>query len=153
MLAEHPDVLVRLRKEVLETLGSNGKVGPEPLRGMKYLRAVLNGKQFTTVRRSFRLICRRDTEVVSRRVRISIVSSAHIRADGHSPWNIRCSKKDVVWPALDGGKPLYVPGGTPIMYLPWLMHRRKDLWGPDGEFPFITFLLLRTHHQRRTYSG
>ena len=44
MLAEHPDVFARLRSEVLRTLGPNGKVNPQNLREMKYLRAVLNGK-------------------------------------------------------------------------------------------------------------
>lgn len=72
MLAEHPDVLARLRREVLETLGSNGKVSPENLREMKYLRAILNGKRFTTCRRLYMLICNRDTEVVPKRVRINI---------------------------------------------------------------------------------
>ena len=43
MLAEHPKVYERLRQEVLDTLGPNGKVGPDELRDMKYLRAVLNG--------------------------------------------------------------------------------------------------------------
>ena len=44
MLAEHPGVFARLRSEVLETLGPNGKVSPQNLREMKYLRAVLNGE-------------------------------------------------------------------------------------------------------------
>ena len=46
MLADHPDVLARLRKEVLDVLGPNGKVNGENLREMKYLRAVLNGKHY-----------------------------------------------------------------------------------------------------------
>ena len=46
MLAEHPDVLARLRNEVLETVGPNGKASPESLREMKYLRAVLDGRWF-----------------------------------------------------------------------------------------------------------
>ena len=46
MLADHPDVFAHLRNEVLETLGPNGKIGPENLREMKYLRAVLNGESF-----------------------------------------------------------------------------------------------------------
>jgi len=100
MLATHPDAFARLRNEVLDTLGPNGKVGPENLREMKYLRAVLN-----------------ET----------------LRLYPSVPWNVRCSKEGVVWPALDGGKPIYVPGGTQIHYVPWLMHRRKDLWGPDAE--------------------
>ena len=44
MLAEHPEVYARLRREVLATLGSDGKVDPDGLRDMRYLRAVLNGK-------------------------------------------------------------------------------------------------------------
>lgn len=46
MLAENPDVFTRLRSEVLETLGPYGKVDPDNLKNMKYLRAVLNGKTF-----------------------------------------------------------------------------------------------------------
>ena len=48
MLSEHPEVYARLRREVLEVLGSDRKVGPDNLRDMKYLRAVLNGKQETS---------------------------------------------------------------------------------------------------------
>jgi len=44
MLAEHPNVFARLRNEVLEILGPTGKVSPQNLREMKYLRAVLNGQ-------------------------------------------------------------------------------------------------------------
>lgn len=45
MFAEHPEVYARVRREVLDNLGSDGKVSPDNLRDMKYLRAVLNGKQ------------------------------------------------------------------------------------------------------------
>lgn len=100
MLADHPNVFARLRREVLDTLGPNGKVNRESLREMKYLRAVLN-----------------ET----------------LRLYPSVPWNIRCPRKGVVWPGVDGGKPIYIPGGTQIHYLPWLMQRRKDLWGPDAE--------------------
>ena len=44
MLADNPDVFTRLRSEVLETLGPHGKVNPDNLKQMRYLRAVLNGK-------------------------------------------------------------------------------------------------------------
>ena len=46
MLADNPDVFARLRSEVLETLGPRGKVNPDNLKQMKYLRAVLNGITF-----------------------------------------------------------------------------------------------------------
>jgi len=81
MLAEHPSVLVRLRREVTETVGPNGKVGPESIREMKYLRAVLNGDWFTTVRRLSTLICHRDIKVVSKRVCIGVLSYAHNQAE------------------------------------------------------------------------
>ena len=44
MLADHPEVYARLRQEVSDILGLNGKVGTDNLKDMKYLRAVLNGK-------------------------------------------------------------------------------------------------------------
>ena len=44
MLADHPEVYARLRREVLDTLGPYEKIGPDNLRDMKYLRAILNGK-------------------------------------------------------------------------------------------------------------
>lgn len=43
MLAEHPEVLKRLRKEILEKVGSYRRPEYEDLREMKYLRAVING--------------------------------------------------------------------------------------------------------------
>lgn len=30
-------------------------------------------------------------------------------------------------------EPLYMPGSTPIMYMPLLMQRNPDLWGPDAD--------------------
>ena len=47
MLAENPHVFLRLRNEVLDTLGPHGKVSAENVREMKYLRAVLNGERIT----------------------------------------------------------------------------------------------------------
>jgi len=44
MLADNPHVFIRLRREVLDTLGPHGKVTAENLKMMKYLRAVLNGE-------------------------------------------------------------------------------------------------------------
>ena len=52
MLADNPHVFKRLRDEVLNTLGPHEKVTTGNLRGMKYLRAVLNGELISG---SFRL--------------------------------------------------------------------------------------------------
>ena len=43
MLAEHPDILRRLREEILTSIGPDRKPTYADLREMKYLRAVLNG--------------------------------------------------------------------------------------------------------------
>ena len=44
MLAEHPKVLERLRKEVLETVGETDRPSYDDVKDMKYMRAVINGK-------------------------------------------------------------------------------------------------------------
>lgn len=43
MLAEHPDVLRRLREEISTKVGSNRRPTYEDIKDMKYLRAVING--------------------------------------------------------------------------------------------------------------
>ncbi|KAJ7140381.1 cytochrome P450 [Mycena filopes] len=114
MLAEHPDVLAKLRQEILEHVGEKGRPSAEDIKGMKYLRAVLN-------------------EV--------------LRLYPPVPLNIRTSVKAVVWPATKpGGKPIYIPPNTMIPYGPIVMHRRKDLWGPDAlEFDPERFIDERLH--------
>jgi cytochrome P450 len=42
MLAEHPDVLAKLRQEIFEHVGEKGRPTVEDIKEMKYLRAVLN---------------------------------------------------------------------------------------------------------------
>ncbi|KAK0499225.1 cytochrome P450 [Armillaria luteobubalina] len=40
-----------------------------------------------------------------------------------------------------GGAPYYIPGGTKVIFFPFLTHRRIDLWGPDAlEFDPDRFL-------------
>ena len=41
-LAEHPDILQRLRQEILDVVGSSRRPSYEDIRNMKYLRAVIN---------------------------------------------------------------------------------------------------------------
>jgi cytochrome P450 len=41
-LAMHPEVLARLREEIIGTVGSTRAPTYDDVRGMKYLRAVLN---------------------------------------------------------------------------------------------------------------
>jgi len=42
-LSMHPDVLQRLRKEVLDTVGPSARPTYQQIKDMKYLRAVING--------------------------------------------------------------------------------------------------------------
>ncbi|KAJ7257543.1 cytochrome P450 [Mycena haematopus] len=100
MLAEHPDMADRLRKEILDVVGSSRMPTYDDLRTMKYLRAFIN-----------------ET----------------LRLYPPVPFDSRTSKKATVWPAIKpGDKPLYVTPNTRIRYSVFLMHRRKDLWGPDA---------------------
>ncbi|KAH7929020.1 cytochrome P450 [Leucogyrophana mollusca] len=50
------------------------------------------------------------------------------------PFNVRDSIKATTLPSPNPAeKPLYVPARTSVTYSALLMHRRKDLWGPDAE--------------------
>ncbi|KAI9060248.1 cytochrome P450 [Trametes sanguinea] len=99
-LAEHPDVLRRLREEILSVVGPTRRPTYEDIRNMKYLRAVIN-----------------ET----------------LRLYPPVPVNIRCAVKDTTMPSThQGEKPLFVPQGMRMIYSVFIMHRRKDLWGPDA---------------------
>ncbi|KAF7346208.1 hypothetical protein MSAN_01847700 [Mycena sanguinolenta] len=50
------------------------------------------------------------------------------------PFNMRQCINATTWPSPDPNeKPIYVPAGAQVPYSVLLMHRRKDLWGPDAE--------------------
>lgn len=50
------------------------------------------------------------------------------------PGNSRASVRATVLPSPPGSKPIYMPGPDVVInYSDMLMHRRKDLWGPDAE--------------------
>lgn len=44
MLSQHPDILRKLRSEILAIVGPNRRPTYDDFRDMKYLRAVLNGE-------------------------------------------------------------------------------------------------------------
>ncbi|TFY78365.1 hypothetical protein EWM64_g5647 [Hericium alpestre] len=105
LLAMHPDVMHRLRDEVLDTCGQTGTPTSDSFREMKYLRAVLN-----------------ET----------------LRVFPPVPLNVRESRAEpCVFPPGDptysNAGPLFVPGGTPIMYFPMLIQRSMTLWGSDAD--------------------
>ena len=50
-----------------------------------------------------------------------------------SPINSRCSIKPMRWKNTTPGQPdHYIPPRSRCLYSVLIMHRRKDLWGPDG---------------------
>ncbi|KAH9914218.1 cytochrome P450 [Fomitopsis serialis] len=100
-LAMYPNVMARLREEVLLTVGASAQPTFDNIKNMKYLRAVLN-----ETLRLYPLV----------------------------PWNVRESVHDTTWPSPHpDGKPIFIPGGTSVIYSVFMMQRRKDLWGPDAE--------------------
>ena len=52
------------------------------------------------------------------------------------PFNSRASIAPMTWKNVDPTKPdWYVPPRSRCLYSVLVMHRRKDLWGPDGACP------------------
>jgi cytochrome P450 len=58
------------------------------------------------------------------------------------PINARASINPTTFPPTSpGGKPLFIPANSQFLYSVFIMHRRKDLWGPDAlEFDPERFL-------------
>ncbi|KAI0663217.1 cytochrome P450 [Cubamyces menziesii] len=50
------------------------------------------------------------------------------------PFNVRVATQDttVPNPKNAAGPPIFVPANTPVAYSVFMLHRRKDYWGPDA---------------------
>lgn len=108
LFTRHPEVLTRLRSEILSVCPVGQTPTYDDIRQLKYLRAVLN-----------------ET------LRIFPPVPANSRAARGSAVTIPTSSS-----TTNGGKdprPLYVPANTNVVYFPMLIHKRKDLWGPDAD--------------------
>ncbi|KAI0667717.1 cytochrome P450 monooxygenase pc-3 [Trametes maxima] len=102
LLCLYPDVFKRLRAEVTETLDPSRMPTFDDVKRLKYLRAVIN-----------------ET----------------LRLYPIAPFNLRVAVHDTTLPNPSGdptGPQVFVPAGTAVLYSVFLMHRRKDYWGPDA---------------------
>ncbi|KAJ4000449.1 cytochrome P450 [Lentinula boryana] len=102
----HPEVTARLRTEVLDHYGHDGRPALENLKGLKYLRAVLN-----------------ET------LRLFPPVPMNSRLSDNSPRAIPCTSLSTHTTNFS----ILIPPNTTILYNTFLIQRRKDLWGEDAE--------------------
>ncbi|BCR88132.1 cytochrome P450 [Aspergillus chevalieri] len=106
LLARHPSVFKKLRQTVVDTFGTYNRPLPITFSGLKscqYLQHFLN-----------------ET----------------LRLYPVVPMNRRTAVRDTTIPrggGPDGMQPVYVRKGESVGYNVHLLHRRKDIWGPDAE--------------------
>lgn len=127
-MAVHPDVCKRMRDEVLETHGTDTLPTYESLRNLKYSTSLLAPSTFSPL---------------TLPPQVRAVLNETLRLFPPVPLNIRESRPEAVAlpPSPSSSEayvptpkaPLYMPGGTPIMYMPMLMQRNPDLWGADAD--------------------
>lgn len=107
LLARHPDIVARLREAVLDTFGSfssgNSAISFESLKSCSYLQHVL----FESLRLH---------PVVPENSRRAVKNTTLPRGGG-----------------ADGQSPIYIRAGEEVVYNVHVMHRRKDIWGPDAD--------------------
>lgn len=77
MLTDHPDVLAKLRAEILNIVGPSRAPTPDDFREMKYLRAVLNGASLFFISNPM-LMAHRNAPLLSPRVRFLPLIHFHI---------------------------------------------------------------------------
>ncbi|THH16082.1 hypothetical protein EW146_g4497 [Bondarzewia mesenterica] len=102
-LCIHPDVLDRLRGEIIGEIGTEGHPSLETMKNLKYLRAVID-----------------ET------LRFFPPVPINLRLSDSNPHVYPAS-------ASDNAPKYYVPPNTEILYNTALMQCRKDLWGADAD--------------------
>ncbi|KAJ5373277.1 Cytochrome P450 E-class CYP52 [Penicillium concentricum] len=106
MLARNPDVFTKLRETIISNFGTFSN---------------LQNITFTTLKS-----CQYLQHVMNEVLRLYPVV----------PFNRRTAARDTTIPrggGPEGQDPVYVRKGQSVMYTTHVMHRRKDLWGPDAD--------------------
>lgn len=115
-LARHPHILKRLRAVILENFGTYSDSSPnheDPAKRITF-------------------------EKLKRCSYLQHVMNETLRLHSVVPFNSRCAARDTTLPTgggPDGTMPVFVAKGTDVNFTTHVLHRRKDLWGPNaGEF-------------------
>ncbi|RXW17453.1 hypothetical protein EST38_g8392 [Candolleomyces aberdarensis] len=121
LLSQHPEVSTRLRQEVIDKVGPAKRPTYEDIKGMKYLRAVINGAL--------------TLHILSPNVPYGVLNQPEtLRILPPVPWDTRECINGTVWPSPNtNDKPIYIPPGTQVFYGAIMLHTSEDLWGPDAK--------------------
>jgi len=106
-LVHNPAIFTRLRSEIIDTFGTYTNPQDITFASLKSCNYLQN--------------CINET----------------LRLNTIVPINVRIATRDTTLPSgggPDGSKPIFVPKGRVIDFSTHVMHRRKDLWGPDADF-------------------
>lgn len=106
LLARHPTIFHKLRQTIIETFGPYDRPNPITFAGLK--------------------ACQPLQHVLNESLRLYPVV----------PMNRRTAVRDTTIPrggGPDGTLPVYIRKGESVGYNVHILHRRKDIWGPDAE--------------------
>lgn len=123
MFTQHPEILTRVREEVIEALGPDGTPALEDIRKLKY-RALLSAPGNQRERPLNKCTLVRAVLNETLRLFCPLHGSARQSLD-----------RGVILPASDttyNRGPMYMPPNSPLFFIPLLLHRSETLWGSDA---------------------
>ena len=123
-MAMYPDVARKMRQEILQVCGKDEAPTFEQIKSLRYGMSSQPS----------------SSQVANIDPAVHAVINETLRLFPPVPINVRETREHgVVLPPSDptypstSAEPIYIPGGTVIMYFPMLTQRNKALWGEDAE--------------------